>query len=208
MYIAWILLNLMETLKMKTFHLYIISFFLCFTTVSFSQKPLQESHFAVGFFTGAHSQLITFAFVKTINGKVIGAEIIRKDRFIYTALGHWPHPANLKKENLFEKFNVDSCFLLKNENNKIIGYYATVFDNLWKIRFYEHPYKYDTRGWSQGQYKPSSYQGDYLRKEYGIDNILTDYLYGENLFKLLRNIQSPAWIINYKTVSKDTTNSP
>ncbi len=171
-------------------------------------QPIHKTYFAIGLFTGQNSQLITFAFIKTLNGKVTGAEIVRKDRFIYSALGHWPSLANVKRENLFEKYQVDSCLLLKSESNKVLGYYAPVFNELWKLKFYEHPLQFDTPGWSQGQYKPSLYQKEFLQKEYGVRNVLTDYIYGDSLFKLLRDVQSPSWIDEYRSVSKDTTNGP
>jgi hypothetical protein len=83
---------------------------------------------------------------------------------------------------------------------------------LWKIRFYEHPMQFDTEGWSQGQMKPSLYQNDFLYKEYGVRNVLTQYFYGDTLFKLLRDVQDPAWIESYRfaspidsTASSDTT---
>ena len=164
-------------------------------------------HFAIGLFTSAHSQMVTYAFVTMMDDYYIGVEIVRKDRFMYTALGHWPHKINPNRENYFEKFNVDSCFLLNN-GSKVIGYYVKPFSDLWKIRFYEHPYEYDQLGWSQGQYTPSTSQRDFLRREYGINNILTEYIYGDTLFKLLRNVQSPAWVVNYKTAAKDTTSGP
>ncbi|MBD3638748.1 MAG: hypothetical protein HUJ25_15450 [Crocinitomicaceae bacterium] len=168
----------------------------------------RKIHFAIGFFTGAHSQMITYAFVTTFRGKIVGSQIVRKDRFIYTALGHWPHNINPNRENLFEKFGVDSCFLVVNERNKVVGYYAKPFDELWKIRFYEHPYEFDRPGWSQGQYVPSIYQKEFLKREYGLNNILTDYIYGDSLFKLLRNVQNPGWVVQYKTASRDTTSGP
>lgn len=171
-------------------------------------QPIRKTYFGIGLFTGAHSSLVTFAFISTTNGKVTGAEIIRRDRFIYTALGHWPGAANLQRENLFEKHDVDSVFLLKSESNKILGYYAPVFEQLWKIKFYEHPFEFDSRGWSQGQYKPSLYQKEFLRKEYGVQNILSEYIYGDTLFKLLRDVQNPSWVNEYKFAAKDTTKAP
>lgn len=193
---------------MKLLKLVVLFLLLLGEVSSKAQSPLQKQHFAIAFFTGAHSQLITFAFVKTVDGKVTGAEIVTKERFIFTALGHWPHPVNLKREDFFQKYNVDSCFLLRNDLNKIVGYYAPVLDELWKVRFYEHPYQFDQLGWSQGQYKPSIYQSEFLKKEYGLVNVLTDYLYGDSLFKLLRDVQTPGWVVEYKTASRDTTSGP
>ncbi|MFT4601556.1 MAG: hypothetical protein ACI857_001737 [Arenicella sp.] len=187
---------------------YTVVFLLLICGPQLHAQNLRNTYFAIGFFTGSNSQLITYAYVHTQNGKVTGAEIIRKDRFIYSALGHWPCTANLKKENLFEKFKVDSCLLLRSESNKILGYYAPVFDELWKIKFYEHPFNFDSPGWSQGQYKPSLYQKEFLQKKYGIKNILTDYIYGDSVFKLLKDVQSPSWVREYKFVTKDTTSGP
>ena len=60
------------------------------------------------------------------------------------------------------------------------------------------------RGWSHGRYKPSTKQLEYLYTEYGIQNLLTDYIYGENLYKLLRDIRQTSWIVNYSALAKDT----
>ena len=173
-----------------------------------SAKGPGEYHFAIGLFTSGHSQMITYAFIRVFDGNIMAAEIVRKDRFIYTGLGHWPHAANPNRENLFEKHGVDSVFLLKNDLGKVVGYYAKPFEHLWKIRFYEHPYDYDSPGWSQGQYSPSLPQKDFLRKRYGVENIFTEYIYGDSLFKLLRDVQDPGWISQYKTASADTTSGP
>ena len=174
------------------------------TSSAYSQEK-QTTYFAIGFFTAAHSQMITYAYVTMYRGMVMGAQIVSKDNFIYGALGHWPSPANRDRQNLFEYYGVDSCFLLYNELNKVIGYYAKPFDVLWKIKFYEHPYDFDRPGWSQGQYWPSLYQKNFLRKEYGLNNIQTDYIYGDSLFKLLRDVQNTSWIIEYRTASRDTS---
>jgi hypothetical protein len=168
----------------------------------------KKIYFAIGLFTSGHSQMVTYAFISTTNGSVLGAEIVRKERFIYSALGYWPSSANPKKEDLFLKHNVDSVFLVVNESNKVIGYYEKPFEELWKIRFKEHPYQYDEYGWSQGLYTPSLGQQLYIKKEYGVHNILTQYIYGDSLFKLLRDVQNPGWVSAYKTASVDTTATP
>ncbi|MCB9223062.1 MAG: hypothetical protein R2780_07600 [Crocinitomicaceae bacterium] len=190
----------------------LLTLFSGFVTHAQYQKKV---YFAIGLFTSNHSQMVTYAFITTVNGSVSGAEIIRKDRFIYSALGYWPSDANPEKIDLFAKHNVDSVLLVVNENNKVIGYYEKPFETLWMIRFKENPYKYDEFGWSQGTYRPSDSQQAFLRHEYGVNNILTDYIYGDSLFKLLRDVQSPGWVSAYKagaiidtTSTTDTTTSP
>lgn len=189
----------------------------------------RSTYYAIGFWTAAHSQMITYATVTIFQDKIIGARIISKDQFIYSALGHWPNAANPDRINLFEKHGVDNVFLLKNhicpeadscardstcgellfcpDSNpcKVSSYYAYPFDELWKIKFYEHPYDFDRPGWSQGQYWPSIYQKEFLRQEYGLNNISTDYIYGDTLFKLLKDVQDPSWIVSYRTASSDTS---
>ena len=174
---------------------------MCFQNV-YAQSG-KKSHLAVGFFFGAQSTIITYAFVSTRGDQIIGAQNVRKDRFMFTAMGYWPGLVNPEKKNLFEENGVDSCFLLKDDLDKIVGYYCPVFDSLWKIRYSSHPMLYDLKGWSRGSYKPSIAQLEYLHNEYGIKNFLTDYIYGENLYKLLRDIQDSAWISTYSSLAAD-----
>lgn len=156
---------------------------------------------AIGFFSGAHSSLITYAFISTRGDKVIGAQVVRKEMFMYSALGHWPSFVNPQRENLFLKNGIDSCFLLTDEYEKVVDYYCPPFNELWKIRFREHPYNQGLTGWGQDEYKPSVAQLVYLEEKYGIKNILTEYIYGDSLFELLRNVQDIGWIKNYKTIT-------
>lgn len=162
-------------------------------------------YFAVGLFTSAHSQLLTYAIVTFRDGVCTGAQVLSEQQFMYQAMGYYPSLANPEKINLFEKNGVDSCFLLHNDLNKICGYYAKPFTLLWKLRFYEHPMLFDSPGWSQGQYKPSKYQMKILTEEYGVGNVLTDYFYGDSLYKILRDVQDAAWIESYKYAVPDTT---
>ena len=172
-----------------------------------AQTPPIQTHLAIGLFTSDHSQMITFAFLQTRDGKIIGSRIVREIEFMYAAMGYWPNMCNRAKENLFEKNGIDSCFLDTNDAGKISGWYAQPFQDLWKIRFFENPYLYDQPGWSQGRITPSFVQREFIFERYGIDNILTQYFYGDTLYKLLRDVQSPEWISSYRYASRDTTDT-
>ncbi len=163
----------------------------------------KQSHLAIGIFVGANSSILTYAFVSTRDGKIIGSQVVREQMFMYSALGHWPSFVNPKRENLFVKHGIDSCYLIKDEYDKIINYYCPPFSQLWKIRFIEHPREYDLVGWSHGKYKPSVKQMEFLKEEYGINNILTEYIYGDSLFKLLRDVRDREWIKKYSSLAKD-----
>lgn len=187
---------------------WLISISLCFLLCSgFSQTTGKKTVFGVGLFTSAHSNMITYAIITLRNGAIEGAQVVSEQQFMYQAMGYYPSIANINKENLFQKYGVDSCFLLKNDYNKISGYYCKPFKLLWKLRFFENPYEFDTPGWSQGQHKPSIYQMKILREEYGVTNILTDFFYGDTLFKLLRDVQDPAWVSSYRFATKDSTDT-
>jgi len=184
---------------------HILTFILaCFFCLN-AQSQSKRTYFAVGLFAGSHSSLITYAILTVRDSVIIGAQVVSEQQFMYQAMGYYPSIANINKVNLFEKYQVDSCFLLYNDMNKVAGYYAKPFADLWKIRFYENPVVFDSRGWSQGQYKPSLYQMKILYEQYGVDNVLVDYFYGDSLFKLLRDVQDPAWVEAYRFAVKDTT---
>jgi hypothetical protein len=170
-----------------------------------AQTGVKQTVFGIGLFTGAHSELITYAIITLRDSIITGAQIVTEQQFMYQAMGYYPSIANIKKENLFLKNGVDSCFLISNDLDKIVGYYAKPFYDLWRIRFYEHPMLFDTPGWSQGRIKPSRFQMEFLLKEYGIRNVLTEYFYGDMLYKLLRDVQDPVWVANYRFAAPDTT---
>lgn len=161
----------------------------------------KKYHFAIGIFFSANSQLITYAVITEINGVFVGTQILNKQRFMYYILGHWPTPANPQRKNLLEAHGIDSCFLTVNYSNKINGYYAKPFHDLWKLRYNTHPISYDLpSGWSQDTYKPSMAQTNFLYQNYGVKNIKLDYFYGDSLYKLLHDMQKPEWVLTYSTV--------
>src|SRR5690606_36687566 len=129
---------------------------------------------------------------------VTNALVVSEEQFMYQALGYYPSLANPKKENLFVKHGVDSCFLVVNEIDKVIGYYAKPFYDLWKLRFYEHPMEFDMKGWSQDRIKPSAYQMKLLYEQSGVNNVLTHYFSGDNLFKLVKDVQDQQWVAAYR----------
>lgn len=186
--------------------------FILFTTIvnlSCYAHTGKGNYFAVGLFTGAHSQLVTYAFVTVRDGNLEAVQVVSEQQFMYTALGYWPHVVNPNRINFFEKYDVDSCFLLYNDaGTKVAGYYNKPFHDLWKIRFFEHPFHFDMEGWSQGRIKPCRWQSEYLQYRYGIQSVLTDYFWGDSLFKLLRDVQDPVWIDNYHYMEADSVRRP
>lgn len=82
-----------------------------------------------------------------------------------------------------------------------------ILKELWRVR-----YKYDIRlknynfsqnikagGWSNDRFWPTLAQVNYLKATYGSDGI-NDFIYGDKLYKFLRDVQDTTWINNYKSL--------
>lgn len=181
----------------------ILIFILVFHSNGLTQTNYAKKYyFAVGLFIGPHSSIITYAIITESGGKIIGTQILREQSFMYYIMGYWPTKANPERLNLFIENEVDSCFLVKNSSNKISGYFVKPFYDLWRIKYKIHPINYDVSGgWSQEYYKPSPIQAKYIYKYYGCPNVKTNYIYGDSLYKLLRDIQKSDWQIMYQTLN-------
>ncbi len=77
-----------------------------------------------------------------------------------------------------------------------------VFDQLWKIRYSEYPYKTMQTmepGWAGKDFCPSDAQWAFLKQNYGF-GAFTDYIFGDNLWKFLKDVQDPAWVAQYSSL--------
>jgi hypothetical protein len=172
--------------------LILLNFIIAFYSISsFSQivpKRLNDEYyvksdyyFGFCFVTGANSSPVTFAIVKIIEDTDIEANIVSKESFLRMMGGGQECKANPENENLFEKYNIDPL----------------VFNQLWKLKYSESPFfGKNEPGWAAKLYSPSEGQFNLLA-QYGIYSF-TSYCYGENMVKLLTDIQSSNWVNLYK----------
>lgn len=119
-------------------------------------------------------------------------EVLPTDQFLREAMGKEQSLANPKKINLFAKYGIDD---------------PNIIYSLWKLRYAEYPYKTNdsTQGWTnnfKNPFMPFPSQMKIL-KQYGLNNI-NDYIYGDNLFKLLKDMENPQWVAKYIEAGKDT----
>jgi len=135
-------------------------------------------------------------YVLTIQqGKIVRSNAISKDSFIKQALGKEKSDANPENENLFLKYEITNL--------------KTV-DNLWKLRYATYPFATstgDTLGWTANfanPYMPTEAQQEIL-KEFNFTQI-NGYLYGSNLFILMKKTEDPNWLTKYTNAGKDNTN--
>ena len=128
-----------------------------------------------------------FALIKPLENGKFEITQITKERFIRIAEGKQSSDANPKLINFFEKHEID--------NSLIIG-------ELWRLRYMNYPYhtlEQMGKGWSTNDsipFLPTDTQMQILNK-YGMKR-MSDYIYGENAFKLLYDMTNDQWRNNYK----------
>jgi len=126
--------------------------------------------------------LITFAIV-TVNekGEKTMTYLSRRS-FILQIIGYEESMVNLTETNLLKDAGIDG---------------PEVFDNLWKLRYSEYPYKSDIseEGWARNKYRPSDEQLAML-KSFGIET-MSDFFYGDNLIELFKAMNNDQWVSEY-----------
>jgi hypothetical protein len=166
-----------------------------------SNAPFATYAFGISLNTGSNNQLFTLFLVKEFEGKVIQSDPITREQFVLQAQGMAPSKANPLNINLFRKFEVELCLPLGEDT---VGRFlpdCEVFDRLWKLRFWEYPYKlmegqHPGKGWAENRTAPSPRQM-LLLTDFGMLH-LGDLAYGENAFRLLHDVGDSAWVDNYR----------
>ena len=165
------------------------------------QRPLSPPTwtFGISLATGAHSELYTLFLVKEHGGKVIATEPITREQFVLQAQGVVPSKANPEGINLFRIFEVQGC-LHPDDGTKLLRD-CPLFDQLWKLRFFEFPFHpmgggAPKQGWAEVKAGPSPRQM-LLLSGYGIQRI-SDLAWGEDAFRLLHDMGDEEWVNNYR----------
>lgn len=162
--------------------------------------PLATYTYGLGLNTGLNNQLFTLFIVKQFEGEVIGSEPLTREFFVQQAQGVVPSKANPEQLNLFRKYNVDLCLIP--EDTAVILPDCPVFDELWKLRFWEFPFRpmegqHPGNGWAEKPEAPSERQL-LLLSSYGIMHPTGVAIGNENVFRLLHDVGDPAWVDNYR----------
>jgi hypothetical protein len=165
-----------------------------------SKPPEIRAVFGVRVSLQTNSQVISIVgFID--NGRILTHKrILTKDDFVRFASGFWPSIYNPERINLFEQHNL-LCGMFRDSTTDIQYPYCFPVDSLWKIRFSDYPFNtsFET-GWSNETRKPSPKQAEYLWKNYGVYNIDLNYFLDTNFWKILRDVQDPLWVSNYRSL--------
>ena len=169
---------------------------------------------------GANSTAVTFHIVKKWDDpkKPIEAVNISQQEFMRIACGFQESGANPNKENLFAKYGLIDCGFF---NDTVIGgrlydggMRCNTVNDLWRLRWGEWPFyiapprttnnspnTLDPQGpgpgWARKPLQPSEGQLDILRA-YGPEDPMIDVIWGEQAFKLLKDMQDDGWVSTYK----------
>lgn len=171
----------------------------------------KEYSFSIRLIPSMSNDLFQCAIIKN-NAPLKGnIEYLNLDTWILQAAGYQNSLANPKNENLFAKYKVfEVPENAKSKGNSEIKYYTinktkAIFNNLWRLRYSEYPYfnpkLNNEKGWAQHPdpkitWLPSESQMNILRTSFKIQE-LSDFIIGENAFKLLRDVRDRSWQSRY-----------
>ncbi len=165
--------------------------------------PTIEYHLGFNLMPNFSGDLVSFGLLQVRDGKVLGSTPLSREKFVQYAGGIKMNPANPELENLFIKYEVDSCWInydadyYKYGKKVYVSHDCYGLDNLWKIRYKKHPYEHGAFGWSNGDYNFDGKQAAFLKKFYNVQS-QAEYFYGENAFKLLKDMADEEWFDFYQ----------
>ncbi len=156
---------------------------LLLSSLTFSQEKKVAQYF-LGFrlIDNGAGELVRFGVVQVAPDGTEKITYINKINFFLQAAGEQESRANPEKINYWKTLKIDA----RNVNM------------LWKLKYAEYPYERseDTEGWANLKFSASPGQLRFLSK-YGYKKSITDFIYGEKCFQLLKDIQSPEWQYDY-----------
>ncbi len=164
--------------------------------------PFATYEFGLGLSTGFNNELYTCFLVKMFEGKVVESTPITTDQFVWQAQGVIPSKANPDQLDKFAQYGIEICTAFEDSTTgRRHGTQCRLLDDLWKLRFWEYPFKTmeartTGKGWSEKSNAPSERQL-MLLSSYGFRSI-SDLCHGEAVFRLLHDIGDPEWVDNYR----------
>ncbi len=215
-----------------TFTVLVASCWIFFSNFGQPLKPVAEAtematfvdyRFAFCINPTHNSQLVTFSVVGVQDEKVVSVRNITQTNFILQAMGHQQSGANPRRENFFDHYNLSDCLYridsITDPDELESCYINDLFtlDHLWALRYARNPMCPEgctpkdgmrMKGWAGTKFNPTWPQLQILQ-QYGVTYV-TDLFYGENMFRLLQDIEDPQWVETYQTAGvpePDTTST-
>ncbi len=127
-------------------------------------------------FCPTHDSQQSYALIRVFYDGQIEVQHLNYDRFIQQISGAEKSPANPEQINYLEQYQLN----------------PEDFNDLWKLRFSKHPYKWRTEkgyGNKYGTLTPAQFE---MLKPYGIQHI-EDFAYGDKMWLLMQKTVDPQW---------------
>lgn len=156
-----------------------------------------KRHFGFSLNTSPNGDLFTTYLYTVLDGRVVGSQPIRPESFILQATGLMESTANIESIDLFEQYGIAGCSPIEDGVSNALE--CRVLRDLWKLRFQGAALAGSGAGWAGEEYTPSSRQQVLLQAYRAPDqpNWQGPYV-GEDAFRLLRDMQDPAWVRLYR----------
>ncbi len=193
-------------------------FFLCFSAYAQvnqfgeenEENTEKEWYFALRIMPSLNGKLVQTALIKHTGNQKIEIQFVPGDIWLKQIAGLESSQANPNNENFINKYLIfgnkqDSAGNNKNEQTYAdIEKIKVVLANLWRLRYSEYPYfnpeMNKEKGWAKHAnekitWMPSVSQMKLL-EPYHVYSF-TDFFYGEQLFKFLKDVQNRDWQNRY-----------
>lgn len=146
-------------------------------------KVTVSGYFGISLMT-SYNGFIRYGFIQIKSTGEQQITWLSRDQFLQQASGQTVSKANPQKKNFLE----DKEILWES------------FENLWKLRYSEYPYEGSKeKGWSGLDFAPSDAQWSFLKRNYNYSS-LSQFLYGDDMWKLVKDSQDPDWQNQYSSL--------
>ncbi|MDR2964069.1 MAG: hypothetical protein LBU90_10625 [Bacteroidales bacterium] len=149
-------------------------------------KVTINGYFGISLLT-QYNSFIRYAFIQIKSTGEQKITYLSREQFLEQVQGKMVSKANPDKVNFLDLYKID----------------PESFENLWKLRYSEFPYDGDERsrekGWAGLDFAPTPAQWSFLSRNYGFSSF-DQLLYGENMWKLVKDSQAQAWQAQYKSL--------
>lgn len=138
-------------------------------------------------------------FIYTVqDGMVVGCIPMRPHFFILQASGLMESKANLESVDLFDQYGIRNCGAWSEGGTVRTDLGCSTLQELWKLRYRNGMGAQPGEGWAGEEFRPSDRQQIILGlyRAPGYEHWHGPY-FGEDAFRLLRDMQDPAWVQTY-----------
>ncbi len=163
-------------------------------------SSMAQARYEFGFSLNPTAQgALSALFIYTVfEGVVVNSVPMRTQPFILQASGLMESKANLESIDLFDQYGIQDCGVWADKTGHQANLECSPILELWKLRYQNGMGAQPGLGWAAEEFRPSIRQQIILQlyrpPEY--EHWHGPY-FGEDAFRLLRDMQDPAWVETY-----------